>query len=65
MNKTIHKIDDLAFPIRLIQTGLDSFTVLYGEQSRTGLTYAKAAQEYGASIMHALACGGLLLNSND
>jgi len=47
---------DLAFPVSLIQTGRDRFTVTYGKQVKAGLTYGEAANELGGCIMHALAC---------
>jgi hypothetical protein len=48
--------------VRLIQTGKDRFTVVYGKEVKTGLTYAQAGSAYGLAIMHALACEGLLDN---
>lgn len=62
MSTNCHSITDLAFPITLNQDGIDRFTVIYGEQVKSGLTYAEAAAEYGRSIMHALACDGRLDN---
>lgn len=53
---------DLAFPVALLQTGVDRFTVQYGLQIKTGLNYARAAAEYGECVMHALACDGRLDN---
>lgn len=53
---------DLAFPISLSQQGPDNFTVVYGKQIRRNLSYAQAAVEYGACVMHALACMGRLDN---
>jgi hypothetical protein len=53
---------DLEFPVSLIQTGVDRFTVTYGKQTKSGLDYAQAACEYGACVMHALACAGKLDN---
>jgi hypothetical protein len=53
---------DLAFPIQLIQTGRDRFTVRYGKQIKERLTYAQAAKELGECIMHARACDGELDN---
>ncbi len=50
------------WPVRLIQNGVDSFTVTYGKQTKSKLNYAQAALEYGACIMHALACEGKLDN---
>lgn len=56
------ELADLAFDIRLEQTGLDRFAVTYGKQHKDGLSYAAAASELGACIMHALACEGQLDN---
>lgn len=63
MTKTLCiELTDLAFPVRLEQTGVDKFVVTYGKQVKSGLTYAQAASELGADIMHALACDGKLDN---
>lgn len=48
--------------IELQQTGFNRFTVVYGLQIKTGLTYAGAAAELGACIMHMQACDGHLDN---
>lgn len=48
--------------VRLIQQGKDLFAVVYGRQIKERLNYAEAASEYGACIMHALACDGKLDN---
>jgi hypothetical protein len=56
------KRSDLAFPIMLHQDGVDRFTVTYGKQITSGLSYGKAACELGAAVMHALACEGKLDN---
>ena len=53
-------LDSLAFPIKLSQQGADKFTVTYGKQVKKDLNYDLAALELGACIMHALACDGLL-----
>lgn len=57
-----HETTGLAFPVQLSQDGKDQFTVRYGLQTKTDLTYAQAATEYGACIMHALACDGKIDN---
>lgn len=49
-------------PVKLYQTGIDCFTVTYGKQVKSGLTYNDAACELGDCIMHALACNGKLDN---
>lgn len=46
----------------LTQQGRDRFTVTYGRQVKSGLTYAAAAAELGACIMHRAACEGTLDN---
>lgn len=55
-------LDNLAFPVKLEQQGIDRFTVTYGLQVKKNLSYNEAATELGASIMHALACDSLLDN---
>lgn len=63
MKKQIcHSTLGLSFPITLSQLGKDSFEVTYGKQTKTRLNYSQAAHEYGACIMHALACEGKLDN---
>lgn len=51
--------------ISLEQNGIDDFAVTYEKHNRKGLTYSKAAQEYGACVMHALACNGRLDNREE
>ena len=46
--------------VRLIQTGLNSFTVEYGSDVRQRLSYEGAAKEFGACVMHAAVCAGLI-----
>lgn len=62
MNRICDRRVDLAFPVSLVQTGVDRFTVTYGQQIKRGLNYGQAAAEYGACVMHALACEGKLDN---
>lgn len=50
------------FDIVLTQQSRARFTVRYGAQTVAGLTYAKAAAELGAAIMHAAACESKLEN---
>jgi hypothetical protein len=47
---------DGAFPIRLIQTAIDSFTVEYGMEIKTSLSYIEAAHRLGECLMHAALC---------
>lgn len=49
--------------VRVHQTGIDRFAVLYGLQERKGLNYAQAAHEFGECVFHALACDSKLDNS--
>ncbi len=51
------------YDIKLEQNGVNKFIVTYGKQVTINLTYADAASELGACIMHALACHGNLDNS--
>lgn len=51
--------------VTLSQSAPDNFTVSYGMQIKEGLTYAEAALEYGACVMHALACTGRLDNRDE
>ena len=55
-------LDNLAFPVKLEQQSMNRFTVTYGLQVKRHLSYSDAATELGMSIMHALACDGLLDN---
>lgn len=48
--------------IELRQQGRDRFSVRYGLQLKTEMSYAAACSELGACIMHAAACEGLLDN---
>lgn len=50
------------YPISLVQTGFDRFTVQYGQQRMDNLDYCRAAAKLGESIMHAIACEGKLDN---
>lgn len=61
-NRTCIELKDVAFPISLTQQGKDRFTVTYGRQVTSELTYAEAAYKLGCCIMHALACDGKLDN---
>lgn len=63
MKKTLcYELGTAQWPIKLEQTGIDSFTVTYGLQVKRKLTYGQAATELGSCIMHKLACDGLLDN---
>ena len=48
--------------IILIQHAPDDFTVRYGVQVDSHLTYARAAAKLGEAIMHNAACDGQLDN---
>lgn len=50
------------YPVRLIQTGFDRFTVEYGKQVKRTMTYAEAGAEFGLCVMHSAACAGKLDN---
>jgi hypothetical protein len=44
------------------QSGKRLFTVTYGLQRKTGLTYAQACAEIGACILHHQCCNGVASN---
>lgn len=48
--------------VTLQQRGKDNFLVRYGKQVKAGLSYSRAAAEFGACVMHELACEGQLDN---
>lgn len=49
--------------VTLQQQGANGrFLVRYGKQVKAGLSYAEAASEFGACLMHQAACDGLLGN---
>lgn len=54
------RFEDLG--VRLIQTGIDRFTVVYGKEVKAGRTYAQACSDLGRALMHSLACDGMLDN---
>lgn len=56
------KETEIAFGIRLFQTGKNKFSVEYGSQNDTNLSYSQACMELGRSIMHALACDSKIKN---
>lgn len=63
MRTTVHVATiENSYPVRLIQTGIDSFTVAYGQQIKRRLNYGQAALEFGACVMHSAACAGRLDN---
>jgi hypothetical protein len=59
---TVINLENLAFPLKVEQGQNNLFTVTYGTQTKRGLSYEKAAQEFGECMFHALACEGTLRN---
>ncbi|WPH18247.1 hypothetical protein [Variovorax paradoxus] len=51
------------YTVALLVEGRDRFAVVYGEQRKTGLSYAAAAREYGECLMHSLQCAGQLADA--
>ena len=41
------------------------FTVTYGLQQKSGLTYAECCAELGACILHMLSCDGIVNNEGE
>lgn len=60
--RTCFEINLAGFPIVLKQQARNKFTVVYGKQTKPGLTYSAAAAELGSCVMHALACDDRLDN---
>lgn len=59
--KLVYSNTDLAYPIRVYTSrGERPFTVVYGCDVKTKLTYFDAAKELGHSILHALSLAGKL-----
>ena len=46
------------YPVIVRQSDNRTFSVQYGKQLTSGLSYTEAAQEFGYCIFHALACEG-------
>jgi hypothetical protein len=61
---TVTVSDTPGLEIELAQnrSGQKLFKVRYGESVKTDLTYAQASMEVGASVLHSLACQGLIDN---
>ena len=59
-SKVVYEIEIAGFRIQLRKRNANNFTVVYGKQTKHGLTYADAAHELGECIMHALALEGKL-----
>lgn len=60
--KKVIEITDYAYPVVLEQheDKRALFRVTYGKEVHDGLTYTKAAAEFGLCLMHALACCSLI-----
>lgn len=52
----IFETNDTGYPVTVRQAADRTFSVQYGKQLRTNLSYAEAAQELGSCIFHGLAC---------
>ena len=61
---TIDNTDNLDIELCQDKTKKALFTVRYGLQIKTDLTYTEAAKELGQCIFHALSCESVL-NNND
>jgi len=57
-SKLIYAIEDLDYPILLLQEGNDRFSVVYGQQAKTGLGYSAAKEKFADCLFHALALAG-------
>jgi len=52
--------DKIPFGVSLHQKGHKNFTVKYGKEVKSNLSYGEAARQFGLSVMHALNCDGKL-----
>ena len=52
----IFETDDAGYPITVRQAADRTFSVQYGKQLKSNLSYDEAAQELGFCIFHGLAC---------
>ena len=62
MSKHITTFDKGDNEVRLYQDTDASFTVIYGLQCTTRLSYADACKEFGVCVFHSLTCAGKLDN---
>ncbi len=53
------------YAVSIKQTSKKRYTVTYGLQVRTGLSYSEAAKELGLCLMHSMACESLIEPSED
>ena len=58
--KVVYEVTDLDCHVRLIKVARDNFTVVYGTEHKTNLSYVKAAYEFGAAVLHSAQCAGRL-----
>ena len=52
----IFETNDTGYPVTVRQAADRTFSVQYGKQLKTNLSYEEAAQELGYCIFHGLAC---------
>ena len=52
----------VGFPVRLYQSRMDKFSVIYGSELHEDLEYGEAARQFGLCLFHALACVGRIEN---
>lgn len=52
----VFETDSVGYPIIVRQAANRTFSVQYGKQLSSGLSYTEAAKELGFCIFHGLAC---------
>lgn len=52
----VFETDSVGYPVTVRQAADRTFSVQYGKQLATGLSYEEAAKELGFCIFHGLAC---------
>ncbi len=58
--RIVHQVTEFNAPILLIQIELDNFTVIYGKDITTELTYETAGKIYGDAVIRGAACIGVV-----
>lgn len=59
----IIKVEGLDHSVSLEQTGINAFTVRYGQHVRKNLRMTEAARELGECIFHSATCAGKVLET--
>jgi hypothetical protein len=61
--QTCIELPELVYPVKVEQSN-SGFTVTYGKQVKSGLSYNEAARAFGYCVFHALACDDKINNNS-